>query len=60
MVNRKLFKYYCITYVMKKKEIITLRGNRDIWIDFVAKVKKNRKQVWEVLEEFIRTYLKRK
>lgn len=40
------------------KDIITLRGNRDLWIDFVAKIKKNRKNIWEILEKFIREYLK--
>lgn len=42
------------------KDVITFRGDRDLWIDFVAKVKKDRKQVWEVLEKFIRSYLKTK
>lgn len=42
------------------KDVITFRGDRDLWIDFVAKVKKDRKQVWEVLEKFIRAYLKTK
>lgn len=41
------------------KETITLKGNRDLWIDFVAKLKKERKEVWQVLEEFIKNYLKR-
>ncbi|MEK6820683.1 MAG: hypothetical protein AABX71_03150 [Nanoarchaeota archaeon] len=40
------------------KDIITFRGNRELWIDFVAKVKKERKKVWQVLEKFIREYLK--
>ena len=53
--HRKIYKYYCITSVM---DIITFRGNRDLWIDFIAKVKKNRKKVWEILEKFIRDYLK--
>lgn len=44
---------------MTKKEIITFRGDRDLWIDFVSKIKKERKQVWEVLEKFIKDYLKR-
>jgi hypothetical protein len=43
----------------EKKEIITLRGNRSLWLDFVHKVKKERKQVWEVLEECIKEYLKK-
>jgi len=42
------------------KDIITLRGDRDIWIDFVAKLKKERKEVWEILERFIKSYLKNK
>lgn len=41
----------------KQKEVITLRGDRDLWIDFVSKVKKERKEVWEVLSSFIRKYL---
>ncbi|MEX0920479.1 MAG: hypothetical protein WDZ69_02760 [Candidatus Pacearchaeota archaeon] len=45
---------------MKEKEIITFRGNRDLWIDFVSKVKKERKNIWEVLEGFIKTYLRKK
>ncbi len=55
---RKIYKYYCITLLMR--EVITFRGDRNLWIDFVAKVKKDRKQVWEVLEKFIRSYLKTK
>ncbi len=42
------------------REIITFRGERDLWIDFVAKVKKERKEVWEVLESLIKQYLKKK
>tara|TARA_Y100000034_G_scaffold100771_1_gene124575 strand:+ start:521 stop:649 length:129 start_codon:yes stop_codon:yes gene_type:complete len=41
------------------KDIITLRGDRDLWIDFIAKIKKERKNVWEVLEQFIKHYLKK-
>lgn len=35
-------------------EVITFRGNRDVWIDFVSKVKKKRKTVWDVLEELLK------
>jgi hypothetical protein len=42
------------------KDIITFRGDRNLWIDFVARIKKNREQVWKVLEKFIRSYLKNK
>ena len=40
-------------------EVITLKGDRDLWIDFVAKVKKEKKQVWEVLGRLIKEYLER-
>jgi len=43
---------------MKEKNVLTFRGERNLWIDFVAKVKKERKNVWEVLEKFIKEYLK--
>lgn len=40
-----------------QKDVITFKGDRNLWIDFVAKVKKDRKEVWEVLEKFIKKYL---
>lgn len=40
------------------KETITFKGDRNLWIDFVSKVKKQRKQVWEVLEKLLRDYLR--
>ena len=39
-------------------DVITMKGDRNLWIDFVAKVKKQKKKVWQVLEKFIREYLK--
>lgn len=42
----------------KEKDIITLRGDRNVWIDFVAQVKKQKKGVWEVLEPFIKKFIK--
>lgn len=41
------------------KDTITLKGNRNLWIDFVAKIKKERKEVWQVLEKFIKQYLRK-
>ena len=41
-----------------EKDVITFRGNRNEWIDFVAKVKKERKEVWGVLSQLIRQYLR--
>lgn len=40
------------------KDVMTFKGDRDRWIDFVTKVKKERKTVWEVLSGFIESYLK--
>ena len=42
------------------KDTITLKGDRNLWIDFVSKIKKERKEVWQVLESFIKDYLKKK
>lgn len=41
------------------KDVITFKGDRIIWIDFIAKIKKQRKQVWEVLEPLIKNYIKK-
>ena len=41
------------------KDTITLKGDRNLWIDFVAKIKKEKKEVWQVLEKLIKEYLKR-
>ena len=36
---------------------ITLRGQRDLWLDFVHKAKKDKKTVWEVLTPFLKKYI---
>ena len=36
---------------------ITLRGQRDLWLDFVHKTKKDKKTVWEVLTPFLKKYI---
>jgi len=41
------------------KDIITFKGNRYIWIDFVSKVKKQKKQVWEALEPLLKEYIRK-
>lgn len=46
--------------MVTKLDSITIKGNRNKWIDFMAKVKKNKKSAWEVLEKFIDNYLKAK
>jgi hypothetical protein len=42
------------------KDSISFKGDRNLWIDFVAKVKKQRKEVWEALKPFIESYIKEK
>jgi len=37
--------------------VISFRGERNKWIDFVAKVKKDNKSIWEVMEKLIDIYL---
>ena len=39
------------------KDTITLKGERDLWIDFVAKVKKEKRVVWDVLRPCLEKYL---
>lgn len=40
---------------------VTIRNcNRDVWLDFVAKCKKERKTAWEVLEPILKEYVKKK
>lgn len=41
------------------KDTVTFKGDRNLWIDFVSKIKKQRKNVWEVLEPLIRSYLRK-
>jgi len=42
----------------KKDEVISIRGNKTLWIKFVNRIREQRKKVWEVLELFILNYLK--
>jgi hypothetical protein len=39
--------------------LISFRGDRNIWQDFIYKIKKDKKQVWEVLEPLLKTYIKK-
>jgi hypothetical protein len=43
----------------KKKKLITLHGDRDLWVLFVNKVRYEKKYIWDVLEVFIKDYLKK-
>ena len=39
--------------------IISLKGDRLRWIDFVSEVKRNKERVWDVIERFIDEYTKK-
>lgn len=42
------------------KTLISFRGNRDLWLDFTHQVRKNKTEVWEVLEPVLKQYVKKK
>ena len=39
------------------KDVITIRGERELWLDFIHKIKKEKKKAWDVLNPFLRKYL---
>ena len=39
------------------KDSISLRGERDLWLEFVHKTKREKKKVWEVLTPFLNKYV---
>jgi hypothetical protein len=39
------------------KDIITIRGERELWLDFIHKAKKEKKKVWEILSPFLKKYV---
>jgi len=41
------------------KEIIGLRGNRKLWLEFSIHCKRKKKTIWQVLEPFIKKKLKK-
>lgn len=45
---------------MAKLELIGFRGNKNLWFDFVNKIKKERKEVWDILKILIKQYLEKK
>jgi hypothetical protein len=42
------------------KEIITLRGDRALWLRFAIKLKTEQREVWEVLSVMIKQYLNKR
>jgi hypothetical protein len=50
------FKYILgITVFMR--DVITIRGERGLWLDFIHKAKKEKKKAWDVLSPFLRKYV---
>jgi hypothetical protein len=39
------------------KDVITIRGERDLWLDFIHKAKKEKRKAWDVLNPFLRKYV---
>jgi len=39
------------------KYTISLRGERDLWIEFIHKVKKDRKKAWDFLSPYLKKYI---
>jgi len=48
-----------MTARLENSDIISIKGNRDKWIDFISHIKKNKEKVWDVLETYIDDYIKR-
>jgi len=42
----------------KNDEVISLRGNKELWVEFVNKVRKNRKKTKETVWDIIKTWIK--
>lgn len=45
--------YFSITM----KEVITIKGDRDVWLDFSIIVKRNKKEIWDILEPLLNKYI---
>ena len=41
-----------------KENIISLRGDKELWLEFAIAVKRKREQIWGVLKPFIKKYIK--
>jgi hypothetical protein len=39
---------------------LSLRGDRDLWLDFTHKVRKKKGKVWDIIEPMIKDYMKKK
>jgi hypothetical protein len=39
------------------KDTISIRGERELWLEFIHKSKKEKKKVWEILVPFLKKYI---
>ena len=39
------------------KYVLTIRGERELWLEFVYKAKKEKKKVWDVLSPYLKKYI---
>ena len=44
-------------YYSNMKDVITLRGERELWIEFIHKAKTERRKAWDLLSPFLKKYL---
>ena len=47
---------YLLSITVFMKDIITIRGERELWLDFIHKAKKGKKKAWDVLSPFLKKY----
>ena len=40
-----------------EKDVISLKGDKDKWLDFAVTAKKNKQQIWDALEQMIDKYI---
>ena len=38
------------------KDIITIRGERQLWLDFIHRARRDKKRVWDILGLYLRKY----
>ena len=39
------------------KDTISIRGERELWLEFIHKAKKEKKKVWDVLSPYLKKYI---
>ena len=39
------------------KDTLSIRGERDLWIEFVHKAKKEKRKAWDVLSPYLKKYI---